>query len=84
MITTLAAEEQASAKAEMRWGDRLCRNCPSPLPFRLVRRRSAHNSQVFGHPCKRPVCDNHDHLRGLQRERQIDASVESTSGRGQR
>ena len=27
---------------------------PSPLPFRLVRRRSAHNSQAFGHPCKRP------------------------------
>ena len=32
----------------------------------------------------RPVCDSHGHLRGLQRERQIDASVESTSGRGQR
>ena len=30
---------------------------PNPLPFPLVRRRSAHNSQAFGHPCKRPFTD---------------------------
>ena len=37
---------------------------PSPLPFPLVRRRSAHNSQAFGHFRKRPftnpllICKN--------------------------